>query len=886
HHRRRQPSSTASARLTASPAPASTTLRQTPFPLAFAFPFSRAVGRRLSSQCLLFAGPQVKFVQRRSQQCTLNMEQENPGARGAAAAAVAKSRKRPQSRASTTSVHSATTQPNMDHSGFTDPSSLYAGQWISNEHVHGKGINPPAQLSPEDMILQAATHMQSANHEYAMDGSMTAPMAHHVPYQHHQQHKQQHAISRHPLPSEQFGGSANFTDGDSQMLDHDDDNDGDSVAGIAGTAKPAMRSSANNELEMRQLFSANRHRHLEEVASELHGDERGPNSERARQVFAMLWINSVCSKGKGSVPRGRVYANYASRCATERITVLNPASFGKLVRVLFPGLKTRRLGVRGESKYHYVNFALVEDQPDLRESHPPVPRPLPEARSFASVRAPSQSNGNVARGSLPSPQAAGHSRNKTDEAKSAGRSHSLYNQPDLGSFDNMHSTSTKTPLELAFPSADEQCVQQSEPLALPPIEAYLPAGTDPDAAKSLSALYRSHCTSLVECIRYCREKTFFHLYTSFQGTLTMPVQKLFGNEALATWIEGCDYVLYQRMISIISGLTLQVVPKPVLDTLRNISERLVPHIRESFQGQSQHVLSAKEAPAAIFAGLLDRALRVNLTAHAAANMLSNPANRDQMYLDWITMIRARKVAECIPTRGMDDVVDVLVTEMRDLLDPVNIPWEVECLTIYGDVASRSGRQADENSGASATGQNVLDRWVGFLQSLPDRFPYASHSDIVWCVERVGTAVMRDLTLAQGKSFGSWWVTKTWVDEMVYFLTEQGGFMKQRARQWSTSVDADPEGATEETTQQKPRYSSGSEDLKASQTQPGRAPFPPPQNSNQAPMGASGGGCGDAHDDSGIGMRTPEEFPMDKFFAGTESVGMVAGAEAAAAGADL
>jgi regulatory factor X, other len=78
----------------------------------------------------------------------------------------------------------------------------------------------------------------------------------------------------------------------------------------------------------------------------------------------------VCSTGKGSVPRGRVYANYASRCATERITVLNPASFGKLVRVLFPGLKTRRLGVRGESKYHYVNFSLIDDQPDEAASHP------------------------------------------------------------------------------------------------------------------------------------------------------------------------------------------------------------------------------------------------------------------------------------------------------------------------------------------------------------------------------------------------------------------------------------------------------------------------------------------------------------------------------------
>ncbi|PHH89564.1 hypothetical protein CDD83_5774 [Cordyceps sp. RAO-2017] len=782
----------------------------------------------------------------------------------------------------------------MDHVGFADVSGMYAGQWIASDH---KSINPAPQMSAEDIILHATTHMQSANPDFPLDGPMSAaPVAHaHIAYQ-----QQQHPMARHPLPTEQYTGTASFAESDSQMLDRDDNDDGESMAGAAGMSRPAAsRSSANNELEMRQLFGANRHRTLQDVAGELHGNERGPNSERTRQVFAMLWINSVCSKGKGSVPRGRVYANYASRCATERITVLNPASFGKLVRVLFPGLKTRRLGVRGESKYHYVNFALAEDQPEIREPQPPPPRPLPEAKAFSQTfTAFSQPNGVTGRGPSPPPRDVGPGRKKSDAgSKTHGRTHSLYNQPDLGSIDNMRSTSTKTQLELAFPSAMEQSVQQSEPLALPPIEAYLPPGTDPDAAKSLSALYRSHCTSLVECIRYCREKTFFHLYTSFQGTLTMPVQKLFANGALAAWIEGCDYALYQRMMSIIASLTLQVVPKPVLDTLRNIAERLVPHIRESFQGQPQHVLAAKEAPAAIFAGLLDRALRVNLTAHAAANMLSNPANRDQMYVDWITMIRARKIAECVPTRGMDDVVDVLLAEMRDLLDPINVPWEVECLTIYGDVASRNGRQASESNGGDDSGHNVLDRWVSFLQGLPDKFPYASHTDIVWCVERVGTAVMRDLTLSQGKSFGTWWVTKTWVDEMVRFLAEQGGFMKQKAQQPSSSVGVLPEEAAKEDSRHDSRYSrsgssrsrSSSEDANLSnmsQTQPGRAPFPtpvqPPQGgSTQAAISMSGN---DPHDDSGIGIRTPDDdFPMDKFgFTGPENMGIVAGAELATA----
>jgi regulatory factor X len=77
-------------------------------------------------------------------------------------------------------------------------------------------------------------------------------------------------------------------------------------------------------------------------------------------------LESACVSAKTSVPRGRVYATYAKRCGDERVQPLNPASFGKLVRVIFAGITTRRLGVRGESKYHYVDLALVDDPEEDR----------------------------------------------------------------------------------------------------------------------------------------------------------------------------------------------------------------------------------------------------------------------------------------------------------------------------------------------------------------------------------------------------------------------------------------------------------------------------------------------------------------------------------------
>ena len=59
-----------------------------------------------------------------------------------------------------------------------------------------------------------------------------------------------------------------------------------------------------------------------------------------------------------NVSRGDVYSAYAEICAAYHVILLNPASFGKVIRIVHPGLETRRLGIRGDSKYKYVDIAL------------------------------------------------------------------------------------------------------------------------------------------------------------------------------------------------------------------------------------------------------------------------------------------------------------------------------------------------------------------------------------------------------------------------------------------------------------------------------------------------------------------------------------------------
>ena len=213
------------------------------------------------------------------------------------------------------------------------------------------------------------------------------------------------------------------------------------------------------------------------------------------------------------------------------------------------------------------------------------------------------------------------------------------------------------------------------------------------------------------------------------------------------------------------------------------------------------------------------------------------------------------------TRGMDDVVNLLLTELRDLLDPIDVPWDIEGLTPYGEMALRTGRQQQANLDANSSTQGVLDRWVNFLSSLQGKFPYATAAEIVWCVQAVGTSVMRDITMQQGKSFGAWWVTKCWVDEMIAFLAEQGGFMEYKSFHSTRNDQIKPSAVSRAASHHESRYSSGSDEfLRETGNGEGTSVTRPMDPANLAAINAAA-----SHDDSGIGIRTPDEdFAIGKY----------------------
>lgn len=222
------------------------------------------------------------------------------------------------------------------------------------------------------------------------------------------------------------------------------------------------------------------------------------------------------------------------------------------------------------------------------------------------------------------------------------------------------------------------------------------------------------------------------------------------------------------MIRLLSPLALQVVPAAVMAGLRQFSTNLTSQITTTFSNQPQHVLDAKSIPSSIFSSLLDRLLRVNEAAHAAARILVHAPDRTLMRQDWRKYVNCKSIVEREVPCSSAAVLRILEDEILSLLQPE--PDELH----PGETSPSPG---SEEEVALATTESVLDRWTQFLASLPLRFPHTPPRLFLLCVGAVASAALRDMTMAGGESFGGWWVVRCWIDEWIGWTAERGGFLR-------------------------------------------------------------------------------------------------------------
>lgn len=97
-----------------------------------------------------------------------------------------------------------------------------------------------------------------------------------------------------------------------------------------------------------------------------------------------------------SLPRSTLYNHYMRHCNEHKLDAVNAASFGKLIRSVFTGLRTRRLGTRGNSKYHYYGIR-VKPGSTLASNNDEKPQTSNSPQAQASIATHQATANNVGR---------------------------------------------------------------------------------------------------------------------------------------------------------------------------------------------------------------------------------------------------------------------------------------------------------------------------------------------------------------------------------------------------------------------------------------------------------------------------------------------------------
>ncbi len=139
------------------------------------------------------------------------------------------------------------------------------------------------------MIRQSAQQLSAPPSDFALDPALQDRTKAVLPYGPSAGYINQGIDSRPPLEHYQ-----SYDGTESQLLDAPMDDQGQEGTEPDGVKKKkGSASSIANDLELRRLFRENQGRSIREVAAQVLTNERGPRSEKTKQIFAMLWYDMI-----------------------------------------------------------------------------------------------------------------------------------------------------------------------------------------------------------------------------------------------------------------------------------------------------------------------------------------------------------------------------------------------------------------------------------------------------------------------------------------------------------------------------------------------------------------------------------------------------------------
>ncbi|XP_046343090.1 transcription factor RFX4-like isoform X1 [Haliotis rufescens] len=327
----------------------------------------------------------------------------------------------------------------------------------------------------------------------------------------------------------------------------------------------------------------------------------------------LKWLEENYEIAEGvCIPRSTLYLHYLDFCEKNDTQPVNAASFGKIIRQQFPQITTRRLGTRGQSKYHYYGIGVRESSQYFEVMY--------------SAKA-----------------AQGAGDNKKDGSK------------------QMVAYSPRSKLGTLLPD-------------FPDIkDVKIPPNIDESKVVTFLMMYRTHCQRILDTvIRANFEEVQSFLLHFWQG---MPAHMvpILDCQSIVMLVGVCDSILYKAIASVLMPTVLQALPDSLTQVIRRFARQLDEWLKQALDTLPDCLQRTKFDLARRFAQVLRRQTSLNHLCQAARSVIHSSDITLQMLDDWLSVDLSSIVKQTLYT--MDhyserehETIFNLCTEFERLLE--------------------------------------------------------------------------------------------------------------------------------------------------------------------------------------------------------------------------
>ncbi|KAI8073173.1 RFX DNA-binding domain-containing protein [Gongronella butleri] len=427
--------------------------------------------------------------------------------------------------------------------------------------------------------------------------------------------------------------------------------------------------------------------------------------DRAGTNHVVSWLlANYETKPNSNVPRSGIYTHYKRDCSQHGVQPVNSASFGKLLRTVFSSVVTRRLGVRGQSKYQYCNITR-RVAPDFQQ-HQFTPDTPPDSNASQTSTIVPSSSSSTLRGdssaaasatqvssaastafpmpplpSLSTPSSTLPSNSSAAPSTPASITSSTRLPPPPASFTTSMSSSSLSNVGFGvftpgFPG---------NPGRYPPLPAIvapnfhydqndrhddLAAVEKNDAIRQFTHIYDQHSHEIYNHVFNGNFDQLNSLYREFYGhTIQRFIPLLETSPALVDSIWRWDCMLYD---SLIVGLLPRIdtpLDEAIVTGLHRYMKNLPGYIEFLLAAYPEQMRKTKTDNAKMFVVKLRSQLSINKYASVLAGILQQPAVVDEMHTEWekldidAIISHALWVCDCRD----EDIIPILKRDVNHLL---------------------------------------------------------------------------------------------------------------------------------------------------------------------------------------------------------------------------